>query len=330
MKAASLTIKTGRQNRGRFGGPIWRWVFWPVFFSLRFVIVTFMNKKRRLVFGLFLAACLTAGYAGPLCAQGNLVKQGLKRAASSGVKEEARAAGLAAPSASGQLYRSLEESSAGGMPERMKRSLYGAAVKAGADRRATLQFLYKLGAHPGKKYIGYTADVRRTLDELQARFEVASRDEVFEKLAAQAESFYPPALMREPVVFRGLFIQEPQEVARLLLDGMPASRVTQKTPAVAGPDAGLIANREFSSLCFGRSASESVPYAFGQGIGYRAERGFMTLAVLKKPSDLNTSGVWTLARDVAPEEILDVLLYDARAGRWLSLRGSAELAARSK
>lgn len=293
-----------------------------------------MNRKRRLAYRIFWAAFLTAGCAGPLCAQGNLVKQGLRRAAASETKQEIRAAASSAravPAASGELYRSLSEvPAAGGMPESLKRSLYGAAVKAGADRRATLQFLHKLGARPGKKYAGYTADVRRTLAELQTRFGVADTDEVFETLADQAESFYPPALMREPVVFRGLFVQEPREVAALLIEGMPASRVLQKTPAVAGPDAGLIANREFSSLCFGRNALEAMPYAFGQGIGYRAKRGFMTLAVLKKPADLNTSGVWTLTRDVPAEEILDVLVYDARGGRWLSLRQSAKLAAQAK
>lgn len=203
-----------------------------------------------------------------------------------------------------------------------KRRIFSAMAGSGLSPKTTAVLLQKVGFAPNKRFLGFTPSVAQVRAELPKRLGAATLDEAYAFLARDIEAL--AGGLPERVVFKGILFETPRDLLALLTEGMPSSRVHAKTPPVVGPDAAFVNHGEMESLCFGRSAAESVPYAFGEGIARVPPGGIIAVAAVRRAPDMVLqNNVLTLRRDVKAQEIAEVWVFDSRYGRWYSLRAGA-------
>ena len=269
--------------------------------------------------------CLAlSGWAQPLPA-GRLLVNAPAKGAASGVISGASGVGFMRSSG---FYTSVNR--AAHVPTRafnstLKRMTFRALKTSGMSSLRAGRILQAAAFAGNKRVLGLTLSVSVVRKALPERLGVPSLSEVYALLGREIESVYRD--FPEDVVFRGMLIETPSDLLALLEKGMPLSRVIFKKAAVVGQDALFMNNPERELLCFGRSAEESLPYAFGEGIANTPAGGFVVLAVVRKSADMKVkNGVLTLARDVAADEIVEVWTFEPRTLRWYALRGGKSLA----
>lgn len=234
---------------------------------------------------------------------------------------------VAVPGRSAAFYQSVCRAPGGASAAvfNLKRRAFSALRGSGLPARTTAVLLQKIGFAPNKRFLGFTPSVAHMRAQLPKRLGVSSLDEAYASLARDIESL--ASGLPEQVVFKGILFETPRDLLALLTEGMPMARIRAKTPLVVGADAAFINHAEMESLCFGRAAAESVPYAFGEGIARVPPGGIIAVAAVRRTPDMAVqNGVLTLRRDVKAQEIAEVWVFDSRYGRWYGLRAGAAAA----
>lgn len=167
---------------------------------------------------------------------------------------------------------------------------------------------------------------KRAFEHISKTFKAKDQYATFAAMANQLEMQYP-ALKGDNIIYRGLFLSSQSDVNDIVKDGMDIGRIVSK-PIAANTRDITTCHSERVNMCFAGEAEISMPYATGINMFNRSRKGFITMVVAHKPSDLDTDGVWNLNRSMRADEIADVLVYDVMSSKWVSLKqGAQEVAA---